>query len=81
MMPSPPIHDRSDIRHPCRFLVGSAHARVGPPDRPAIAPPLLSRNVRSARSPLHPHQSSEAMRLRRPPRSNLLNLYAAAKSP
>src|SRR6516225_9520526 len=50
MMLSPSIRDRSDARLSCWLLVGSAQVRVGPPQRLAITPAILARNVHPARS-------------------------------
>ena len=50
MRPSPPIDDRNDHRHSRRLSAGSAHARIAPPDSPAVARPILSRDAQNARS-------------------------------
>ena len=47
MMPSPPIDDCPDTRYSCWLAAGSAQARIGPLDWPAVAPSILSCNVQS----------------------------------
>jgi hypothetical protein len=81
MMPSPSIEHRSDARHSCWLSAGSAPARVGPPDRPAIAPQIFWRNVRSARSRQHARPRFKLKRSDRQRRLNLPNTHADAKSP
>jgi hypothetical protein len=81
MMPSPPIRHRTDTRHSGRLSAASAAARVGPPDWPAIAPQIFSRNQRPARSRSNPHPFIEAKPPRRPLQSNLPATHPAAKSP
>jgi hypothetical protein len=81
MMPSPSIDHRSDTRHSCGLSAGSAHARVDPLDWSAVAPPISSRHVRSARSSLHAHTCLAVKRAERLLQSNPLAPGAAAKSP
>ena len=81
MMPSPPINDRYDTRHSRWLAAGSDQARIGPPDWPAVAPPIPSRNVPIARSPPRAHPRLAANRSPQPLRSNLINPKPAAKSP
>ena len=50
MMLSPPIHHRSNARHSCWLSAGSAQARIGALDSPAVARQILSRHAQSARS-------------------------------
>ena len=80
MMP-PPIHFRIDPRHSRRPAAGRALACVGPPDRPAGAPQIFWRNLRSACSPRHARPRFYVKRSARPPRFNLPDTHAAAKSP
>ena len=49
MMPSPAIHHRSNARYSCWLSAGSAQARIGALDLPAVAPPILSRYAQIAR--------------------------------
>src|SRR5258708_6197988 len=81
MMPSPSIEDRSDVRHSCWLSSGSAPTSLGPPDRPAIAPQIFWRNLRSACSPRHARPRFKATQSDRPPRFNVPDTHAAAKSP
>ena len=78
---SPPTNNRPDTRSSCWLAAGSIHARIGPPDRTAVMPPICSRKVPSARSPLHAQPCFKAKRAARLTRSNLLKQKAAAKSP
>jgi hypothetical protein len=81
MMPSPPIHHRSDARHSGRLSAGSAPACVAPPDRPAVALQIFRRNVRSACSSRHARPRFKVKRSDRPPRFNAPDTHTAAKSP
>ena len=81
MMPSPPIHHRIDTRHSRRLSAGSAPACVGPPDRPAVTPQIFWCNLRSACSPRHARPRFDVKQSARPPRFNLPDTHAAAKSP
>jgi len=81
MMSLLPIHDHTDAWYSCSLFAGSAQAHVSSLDCSAIVPPILSRSVRSARSPLRTLPCFEQKRSRRPSRSGLLNPYTAAKSP
>jgi hypothetical protein len=67
-MLSPSIHKRSD-------------ARLAPLASPAIAPPILPRNLRSARSRVRAQPCFAARRSEQTRRPNLLQPYAAVKSP
>ena len=84
MMPSSLIHHRTDTRHSGRLSPGSAPACVGPPNWPAAASPIRSRDALSARSRPHPHpcfEPNEPKRMRRPLRTNLPKPHTAVKSP
>ena len=81
MIPSPQIQHRSDAHHSCWLSASSAHARIGSPDCTDVAPPIRSRNVRNAFSPLHVRPCFDATRPGRPLRSKLLEPHAAVKSP
>ena len=59
MMPSPPIHRRTDACHFARLSPGSAPACAGPQVWPVVAPQILSSNPRSARSRQYPRPSFE----------------------
>ena len=50
MRPLPLIDDCNDTCHSCWPAAGRTQARVNSPDWPVIVPPILSRNVQSARS-------------------------------
>src|SRR5262249_8599792 len=80
LMLSPSFHKRSDARLSCWLLVGSAHARLAPLASPAIAPPILPRNLRSARSRLRAQPCFAAKPSEQTRRPNLLQPYAV-KSP
>ena len=82
MMPSPPIHDRSDARHSCWLSAGSAHAsrRSARSARSRTANLLAQRAIRSftpTRTPMLRGKAIGCDRLD----SNLLKPHAAAKSP
>ena len=81
MMPSAPIHHRSDTLLHCWFSPGSAHAHVEQLEWPAIVPAILPRKGYPARSPLRVHSRFEAKTAAQPSRCNFLKLYPAAKSP
>ena len=81
MMLSPSIRDRSDARLSCWLLVGSAHARLAPLASPAIAPPILPRNLRSPRSRVRAQPCFAAKRSEQIRRPNFLQPYAVVKSP
>jgi hypothetical protein len=78
---SPPTNNRPDTRSSCWLAAGSVHARIDPPDRTAVMPPIRSRKLPSVRSPLRAHPSLKVKRAARLTRSNLLKQRAAAKSP
>jgi hypothetical protein len=66
MMPSPSIHQPSDVT----FTILAASASIAAAyrrsiNRPAMTPPTLSGNARCARSARHPHPSCEAKQLGR----------------
>jgi hypothetical protein len=81
MMLASLIDDRSDTCHSCWLAAGSAQARIGPLDSQPVAPPIFSRTVQPARSPLRAHPSFAANRSRQSLRSNLLKPDPVAKSP
>ncbi len=81
MMPSPPIDDRPDTRYSCSLAAGTAKARIGALDSPAVAHPILSLYKQTARSPLRAHSCLAANRSRQPLKSNLRTHAPAAKSP
>src|ERR1700736_2062508 len=81
MRPSPSIDNCSDTCRSRRLSAGSARARGGPPQSPALSPRFLSSSVRPTHLPLHAPSLSQAKRSRRPLRSNLLKPHPAAKSP
>jgi len=84
MMPSSPIHHRTETHYCGRLSTGSAPACADPPDWPAPASPIRSRNAWNrvpAHSLLHPHLCFDAKRPASPPRSNLPAPRAVAKSP
>ena len=81
MILSQQIDNPGDTSTSCWLSAGSVQARVRPSDWPAVMPPILSRNLPSARSPLHPYPCFEADRSRPPLRPNILAPDPAAKSP
>jgi hypothetical protein len=81
MMPSPPIRNRSDTCYSGLRSHGSAPARAGPQNWPAIAPQILSSNARSASTYQHACQSFEQKPPYRQPRINSTNTHVAANSP
>ena len=81
MMPSSPIHHRTETRHPGRLSTGSAPTCAGPQDWPEIAPQILPSNPQSARSYHHPRQSFEPRLPHRWVRITFPNTHAGAKSP
>ena len=78
---SPPNDDRPDTHYSCRLATGSAQARIGSLDSPAVPPPILSPNVQPARSPQRAHPCLAVNRSPQPLRSNLLKPDHVAKSP
>jgi hypothetical protein len=70
MMP-PPIRFRIDTRHSRRLSAGRALACVGPQDRPAVAPQIFWRNLRSACSPRQARPRFDVKRSARRPRFNV----------
>jgi hypothetical protein len=81
MMPSSPIHHRTETRHRGRLSTGSAPTCAGPQDCPDIAPQILPGNPRSARSYHHPRQSFEPKPAHRRLQISFPNTHAGAKSP
>jgi hypothetical protein len=71
MMPSPSIHHSSDARHSCWLSAGSAQARIGSLDSPAVALPILSFTAQSARSHRRAHPRFAANRSHQPLQSKL----------
>ena len=67
--------------HALWLSAGSAPACVGPPDRPAVAPQIFWRNVRSACSPRHARPRFKVKRSDPPHRLKAPDTHAAAKSP
>jgi hypothetical protein len=78
---SPPNDDRPDTRYSCRLSAGSAQARIGSLDSPALAPQIWSLYAQTARSHQRARPGLAANRARQPLRSNLLKPDPAAKSP
>ena len=74
MILSQQIDNPGDTRLSCWLSAGSVQARVRPSDWPAVMPRILSRNLPSARSPLHLYPCFEADRSRPPLRPNILGL-------
>jgi hypothetical protein len=84
MMPSSPIHLRTQTRHSGRLSTASAPTCVDTPDWPETASLIgspQSRNTPFTRSRPHPHPFFEAKRRERPVRSNIIAPHATAKSP
>jgi hypothetical protein len=81
MMPSLLILHRTDARDSGRLSTGNARAHVGSSDWPAIAPQILSSNLRSARSRLHPRSRFKPKRSNRQPRLSFPYTPTDLKSP
>jgi hypothetical protein len=81
MTPAPPTHHRHHARHSRWLSAGSAPARIAPTNSHVIAPLILSRNMRAARSLLHARPSRAQSCYPRAPRSNRLKPGNAPKSP
>jgi hypothetical protein len=81
MTQSPPSDQRPNTHYSCRLAPGSAQARIGWLDWPAVAPQIVSRSARALRSPRYTHPPPDPNRSQRPPRSSFLKPHTAAKSP
>jgi len=81
MMPSPAIDARPDTGFSCRPSAGSAQARIGASDSPAVAPSILSRYPQIARSNQPVRAGFAASRSRQPMQSSLSKPEPVAKSP
>jgi len=81
MMPSPPIHRRTDARHFARLSPGSAPACPGPRVWPVGAPQIPCSNPPLARSRQYKRPSFQPRRRRRRSRLNFSSALADVKSP
>jgi hypothetical protein len=81
MMPSAPIHHRTETRHSGRLSTGAAPTCVDTPDRPETASLIASRNTPFTRSCPRAYPIFEPNRPAQPPRSHLPAPHPEAKSP
>ena len=81
MMPSLPIDDRYKTRDSHWLATGRDPARIRPLDSQPVAPPILSRTVPAARSPLQQRHGLQAARPQCLRRSRILLPEPAANSP
>ena len=81
MMPSPAIDVRPDNGFSCPPSAGSAHARIGAADSPAVAHSIPSRHTQITRSHQAVRANFAASRSRQPMQSSLSKAEPAAKSP
>ena len=81
MMPSLPIEDPHNTRDSRWLAAGRAQARMRPLDSQPVAPPILSRTVPAARSPLQQRHGLQAARPQCLRRSRILLPEPAANSP
>ena len=75
---SPLTDNRPDTHSSGHFVAGNAQARIGPLDRPAVAPQMLP-NVQFVPSPSCVHPTSALIRSPQAPRSKPLTHHAAVK--
>jgi len=81
MMPSPPIHHRTDARHSDRLAPGSAHTCAGPRVWPTVTPRILTSEPRSARLRQYERPSFKPRPRGHRSRINFSNTLPDAKSP
>ena len=77
---SPLTDNRPDTHSSGHLVAGNAQARIGPLDRPAVAPQMLP-EVQFVPSPSCVHPTSALIRSPQAPRSKPLTHHAAVKSP
>ena len=77
---SPLTDNRPDTHSSGHLVAGNAQARIGPLDRPAVAPQMLP-EVQFVPSTPRVHQTYVLTRSPQAPRSKRLTHHAALKSP